>query len=116
MPRAPQTCPQHGCPNTKPCPEHTPKAWSGKQPHHSRGFPKHVRLQILRRDNWTCVDCGHRDPTGRTLQADHIVNRAAGGNDSPTNGATRCKPCHHTKSAAEASAARWGTPRTRPDQ
>lgn len=54
-----------------------------------------IRRAVFTRDHWTCIDCGHRDPTGRTLEADHIGDRH---NHSLDNLATRCGPrandCH----------------------
>lgn len=108
MARAPQPCATHGCPNTKPCPAHTPKPWAGKQPHHSRGFPPKVKQAIHQRDRWTCQQCGHHDPTGDTLHADHRTPVSQGGTHTPGNGLTLCHPCHHAKSAREATQARWG--------
>lgn len=105
MPRAPKACPH--CDNPQPCPQHKPKPWATKQPWHSRGFQPATRRAILNRDNWTCVDCGHRDPTGNTLQADHITPTADGGTNSPDNGRTLCTTCHDHLSATHRTRKRW---------
>ncbi|MBM4496350.1 hypothetical protein GS426_12405 [Rhodococcus hoagii] len=56
--------------------------------------PSHraFRRTVLTRDHHTCQHCGHHDPTGTTLQADHILNHAQGGTDHPDNGQTLCLP------------------------
>ncbi|MBM4482255.1 HNH endonuclease [Rhodococcus hoagii] len=79
--------------------------------------PSHraFRRTVLNRDNHTCQHCGHHDPTGTTVQADHIVNHAQGGTDHPDNGQTLCLPCHKTKTGQEAAAARTGRNRRTPE-
>lgn len=83
---------------------------------HSRtGTAAHKRFRqaVLTRDRHTCQACGHHDPTGRTLEADHIINVAAGGPTHPDNGQTLCAPCHGPKSRAEATAGRRKRPNRR---
>lgn len=79
------------------------------------GTAEHRRFRqaVLARDSYTCQRCGHHDPTGRTLEADHIVNVAAGGATHPDNGQTLCVPCHGPKSRAEAQAGRRKRPNRR---
>ena len=72
-------------------------SWSGQR----RSFPTATRQAILHRDGYRCVDCGHHDPTGQTLRADHITPHAEGGTDHITNGATRCDDCHERKTRTE---------------
>jgi len=50
---------------------------------------QHLRDQIKRRDNWTCVYCGFRSYT--FMMVNHI---GAEDNHSPENLETICKPCH----------------------
>jgi 5-methylcytosine-specific restriction enzyme A len=58
-----------------------------------------LRPRVLRRDNWTCVACGHYDRKGTTLQADHIVEWADGGKAVLSNLQTLCLGCHANKTA-----------------
>lgn len=51
------------------------------------------REEILRRDNFTCQVCGHKKRRVN-LEVHHIIPRARGGTDDPTNLITVCKPCH----------------------
>jgi hypothetical protein len=50
------------------------------------------REAVLAGDDWTCQVCGHRDPTGRTLQAHHLSNwkRHVHLRYVVSNGATLC--------------------------
>lgn len=77
MPRAPKVCSHHGCPNLQPCATHPPrKPWTGST--RRATLPpdwNRRRLQRFQIDNWTCVDCGHHDPTGATLECDHDGDR-----------------------------------------
>lgn len=66
------------------------------------------RLTVFARDNWTCIDCGWHDATGRTLECDHL-------GDTTDNRihmlATRCgvhspRNCHGTKTGRAGAAAR----------
>ena len=62
---------------------------------------KSLRPKVLKRDNWSCVDCGIRDKTGKTLECDHIIPWADGGEAAMENLATRCVPCHREKTKAQ---------------
>lgn len=55
-----------------------------------------LRQAIFRRDNYTCVYCGHRGNT-QTLQIDHVVPVTRGGSDDPSNLATACWLCNLQK-------------------
>jgi hypothetical protein len=54
---------------------------------------RHWRLEVFKRDNFTCVECGKRD---RTIEADHIKPQS----EYPelryelSNGRTLCHDCH----------------------
>ncbi len=50
-----------------------------------------LRSATLRRDGYACQRCG---ADGRTLQAHHVIPRAAGGPDALENLVTLCRPCH----------------------
>ena len=61
-------------------------------------WPK-VKVTILRRDRFTCQDCGRRgrtlvDGKWKGLEVHHIVPRSEGGNDHPANLKTLCVFCH----------------------
>lgn len=65
-----------------------------------------LRRARFEHDHWTCVDCGWHDPTGRTLECDHIGRpddhridqlRTRCGRNSPRN-------CHGTKTGRDAQA------------
>jgi HNH endonuclease len=51
-----------------------------------------LRLEILRRDRWTCQFCGaHRD-----LQVHHFQSKGCQGDDAENNLVTLCAACHQT--------------------
>lgn len=97
MPRAPRICSNDSCANTQPCRDHPVIPWEGST---SRGFPPPIRRYILERDP-LCVQC-HSRPS---VIADHIVPKAEGGNDDPSNGQGLCADCDRTKTAADSA---WG--------
>ena len=66
-----------------------------------------MRPLILLRDAGLCQVCkaaGILTPGCNTV--DHIINKAAGGTDDPSNLRTICKPCHQAKTQTEANAGR----------
>lgn len=56
-----------------------------------------LRLAVFQRDSFTCVYCGRRPPEV-SLEPDHVLPRALGGQDLATNLVTACKPCNGAKS------------------
>jgi hypothetical protein len=78
---------------------------------------KRLRYEILRRDNHACRYCGAAAPDAE-LTVDHVVPRALGGNDEPTNLVAACRDCNSGKSSTSpeapivadvsADAIRWG--------
>lgn len=76
-----------------------------------------LRYEILRRDNHTCQYCGRTAPEVK-LTVDHVVPKALGGSDDPSNLLTACSECNGGKSssnpdaplvaAADQRAAQWG--------
>ena len=64
---------------------------------------KRLRHEVLRRDNFTCRDCG-RKPPGVEVEVDHVIPKALGGTDDPTNLATRCSDCNKGKSSTSPNA------------
>jgi DNA-directed RNA polymerase subunit RPC12/RpoP len=57
-----------------------------------------IRFEIFKRDGFTCAYCG-RKPPAVTLEVDHIIPRAEGGDDAPENLATSCWDCNRGKGA-----------------
>lgn len=53
-------------------------------------FPKDIREQIFKRDNWRCVVCGNGQHNGYGIHADHVVPQAKGGQSTLENGQTLC--------------------------
>lgn len=66
------------------------------------------RATVLAADGYRCRRCGLYDPTGRLLEADHIVPLAEGGHRLGA-GQALCTACHRLKghSAAEARGMAW---------
>lgn len=82
-------------------------AWqSGGRSRTGTAAHRRWRTAVLRRDDYRCRRCGHHDPSGRTLRADHVVNVKAGGDDGVANGQTLCEHCHNDKTQGEAARAR----------
>ena len=50
-----------------------------------------IRTRILKRDNYTCVNCNE---TGGNLHVHHIVPKSKGGTDEDDNLVTLCDRCH----------------------
>lgn len=64
-------------------------------------WPK-LRLSILERDRHLCVN--HLNNLGKFVPAnivDHIVNKAQGGTDDPSNLESICDECHQAKTQRE---------------
>lgn len=59
---------------------------------------KETRLRILQRDNYTCKLCGHRDPTDRGLNIDHIIEVEDNGSTDDNNLQALCFRCNLMKS------------------
>jgi hypothetical protein len=56
-----------------------------------------VRFEVLSRDGYRCGYCGAPGNVDAELQIDHVVPRAAGGTDKPSNLLTACGPCNQGK-------------------
>jgi 5-methylcytosine-specific restriction endonuclease McrA len=57
-----------------------------------------LRYDIMKRDNFRCVICGRSAQDGVTLQVDHIIPVAKGGQTEPENLRTLCEDCNRGKS------------------
>jgi hypothetical protein len=56
-----------------------------------------IRTQIFERDNRTCLWCGKKANTLRSLSIDHILPISMGGTDAISNLQTLCKYCNQLK-------------------
>lgn len=96
-------CPH--CSNPQPCPDHARKPWGGTSQRERTGQPgldQATRMRILRRDCYTCQECGR----GQAKHVDHDVPRSEGGSDDDANLKTLCRECHASKSGREGARAR----------
>ena len=59
-------------------------------------WPKGVKQQLMRRQDNTCVYCGHRR-IARSLDIDHIVPAVRGGSNDISNLQVICSPCNQRK-------------------
>jgi 5-methylcytosine-specific restriction protein A len=106
MPNLPgRPCPVAGCPHLQPCPVHPKKTRGGtpdgRESAAKRGYDRRwrkLRLMYLRAHP-LCETCG--DPA---IIADHIIPKAAGGEDSWENLQALCQTCHNRKIAQEKQA------------
>lgn len=55
-----------------------------------------TRINIFKRDNWTCIYCG--DTRKNRMTVDHIIPQSKGGPNTWENMITACKKCNHEKS------------------
>lgn len=53
-----------------------------------------LRQFVLKRDNFTCVDCG--DIKG-PFEADHVMPKSRGGLDTESNLVCACRSCNRSK-------------------
>lgn len=60
---------------------------------------KRLRYEILRRDNHTCRYCGSVAPNVE-LRVDHVIPRALGGSDEPSNLIASCHDCNSGKTSS----------------
>ncbi len=64
-------------------------------------IPPQLRFRVLQRDGFRCRYCGRGTAEGATLQLDHVVPVAAGGETTEANLMTACAECNAGKSAHE---------------
>lgn len=64
---------------------------------------KRLRFEVLRRDNHSCRYCGRSAPEV-ALTVDHVVPKALGGSDDPSNLVAACRDCNGGKSSVPADA------------
>lgn len=108
----PRACRKHGCAGKTTdrsgyCENHRNEGWQQHQrgqSRHERGYGTSwdkLRPLILARDKHLCMNCQR---TGRITPAktvDHIIPKAHGGTDDPSNLESLCWPCHRVKTAHE---------------
>ena len=111
MTRAPKLCAAKGCHARVPpglqCAKH-PKpngGWKHALPTSQRGYStaawKRARTACLEREP-LCYICRR----AKSTTADHVVPKAEGGTDSPTNLKGACKGCQATKASREGNRAK----------
>lgn len=64
----------------------------------STPFPKNIRDLIIKRDNYTCQNCGITEKEGGLLTADHIIPQYRNGQPTLENGMCLCTKCENIKS------------------
>lgn len=74
-------------------------AWPSKG--NTRHVPHSVQRQVFRRDDHTCVRCGHRGEGRGDLHAGHVIAAADGGPATLGNLVTLCVPCHDAETIAD---------------
>lgn len=57
-----------------------------------------LALKILARDGYCCQYCGRKGSAKVRLEIDHVIPRAWGGTNAPTNLVTSCSRCNNEKS------------------
>lgn len=62
----------------------------------SKEISRTTFLRVVRRDNYTCQECG-KHLTDDEIEIDHIIPRAAGGSSEESNVRTLCRKCNRKK-------------------
>lgn len=62
---------------------------------------REIRFAAFERDNFTCRACGSHDPSGDSLQGDHIVPVTKGGQNTLSNLQTLCGVCNNAKQTVD---------------
>ena len=60
-----------------------------------------LRKQVLRRDAYLCRPCLADDRLTSATEVDHIVPKAKGGTDTPSNLQAICRACHRAKTTID---------------
>jgi len=70
--------------------------------YHIRCYWNSFRLEIIRRDNYTCTECEFHSTSPEDFDVDHILAISLGGMCYDIdNVRTLCKSCHHKKTALD---------------
>ncbi|WP_315972696.1 HNH endonuclease [Aeromonas caviae] len=89
------------------CEAHRVSGWAVYQAglsRHQRGYGSEwdkLRQVILVRDGYLCLTCLALGIYTPATTVDHVVAKAHGGTDDPSNLASICDPCHGVKTAKE---------------
>lgn len=89
------------------CEQHRRSGWSRYQAgltRHQRGYGAEwdkVRAVILKRDSYLCQPCIRAGIYTPATMVDHIVAKAHGGTDKPSNLESICTACHTAKTSRE---------------
>ena len=62
-----------------------------------------LRFEVLRRDNYTCRYCGASAPDVE-ITVDHVIPKALGGTDEPSNLCAACRRCNGGKTSSSPDA------------
>ena len=62
----------------------------------SRRIPRTVFLRVVRRDNYTCQQCG-KHLSDDEIEIDHVIPWTAGGSSDEPNLRTLCRKCNRKK-------------------
>lgn len=76
------------------------------QARRSKAKAEIMRRRRIKKTGSRCEQCGHHDPSARTLQLDHRIPLEDGGADTPENTWLLCQRCHLDKTSAEQKVAR----------
>ena len=90
-------------------------AWDHSLTRHERGYGYEWtkrRAAVLARDLYLCQPCLSKGRPTQATEVDHIVPKSQDGTDDFENLQAICRPCHATKTKAEAK----GEPVTRFDR
>ena len=78
--------------------------WADRGSRHARGYGAEwskLRLRILRRDGYLCVQCTKEGRASAATNVDHITPKAKGGTDNPVNLRSLCDHHKATKDAED---------------
>ena len=81
--------------------------WQHSKSASERGYGsawKRLRVQVLQRDSYLCQACKKDGRYTTATDVDHIIAKAHGGTDEPSNLQSLCKSCHQAKTAREGRA------------
>lgn len=115
MPSTP--CRAYGCPNLVTsrtqkgyCDTHASQRYGWEKTQKAKGNTtqrgyghawQQLRKQIFERDGYLCISCQQAGEITPANEIDHIINKASGGTDDPSNLQSLCTSCHKAKTQTE---------------